>query len=477
VVTRARQASDRAVAIAVDSQGPAAELSRALETRGVRTRAVASMHEAAANAAVVACCLAEAPSPEQAGELARACERAVRAGAPPVVLTAFPPPSSGRRLAETAAALAYMQAHGAILCADPDTWLETIVLAYAYPMPAGPRVAVVAPPGSWLSLSAAALAAERASFGSRVPPVHRDAASVGPVDVVLVDRSEITPSTPDRVGSALVVPVVGRIENLHGSQISLAGLRQAMEAVSLAGRASQRIRAGLGPADVDDLPDPPPDHERFDRQVSQLDERAGDHETKVLLKAYGVNITRQAVATTPSRATSVAKRAGFPVEMKPWSPDAPTEPEGCPVETDLKNAPDVRRAFVAIPKAAGLDPGSPVIVRETPPRGRELRARICQLGALEWTVIVDIGGAPGPIAAPAPLRPIDARELARYVEASRVGDPEPDREALAELLRRASHMVVAHQDVFVSLDLARVIVAPRGQGAVVVDARAVLTSR
>ena len=41
---------------------------------------------------------------------------------------------------ERAPALAYLRAPGAILCADPNVWLETLALVSSYGMPAGPRV-------------------------------------------------------------------------------------------------------------------------------------------------------------------------------------------------------------------------------------------------------------------------------------------------------------------------------------------------
>jgi hypothetical protein len=90
---------------------------------------------------------------------------------------------------------------------------------------------------------------------------------------------------------------------------------------------------------------------------------------------------------------------------------------------------------------------------------------------------VRIAGAPRPIAAPAPLRPIDAEEIARHVETSREGDLDIDREALADLLVRASHLAADHGDVFEQIELSRVIATPAGERPVVVDARARLHPR
>jgi hypothetical protein len=234
---------------------------------------------------------------------------------------------------------------------------------------------------------------------------------------------------------------------------------------------------GLGPAPRAASAELQIDRERLARQLAKLttETRLGDHETKVLLAAYGVPITRQAVAVTPSAAVKLARRAGYPVELKPWGHDLPAEPAGCPVERGVTSDALVRQAFGAVLAAAGKTgaEGAAVIVRETPPAGRELSVSLLRLPALGWTVVLDPpGGAPA--AAPAPLRLIDAHALAAQVIASRAGEPEPDRTGLANLLRRASHLVVDLDERIASLDLARVVVGGRGSRTLVVDAHAAL---
>src|SRR6185295_8892677 len=108
-----------------------------------------------------------------------------------------------------------------------------------------------------------------------------------------------------------------------------------------------------------------------------------------------------------------------------------------------------------------------------PPAGREVAVSFLELPSLGWTVVLD---APGSrlAAAPAPLRLIDAQALAAHVIASRAGDPEPDRANLANLLRRASHLVVDVERIH-SLELSRVIVGGRAPvRTLVVDASASL---
>ena len=209
------------------------------------------------------------------------------------------------------------------------------------------------------------------------------------------------------------------------------------------------------------------------REVGALESRLGDQRAKALLKAYGAPVTRQGLATTPSAAVNIARKVGFPVEVKPHADELATEPAGCPVERGVTSDARVRQAYAvvlsAVPAAAGA-----VIVRETPPAGRELAVSLTRLPALGWTVVLELPG--GQIAAaPAPLRLVDAKELAAQVVASRAGEPEPDRTGLANLMRRASHLVVDLDRRLARLELARVVIGGRGARTLVVDAYAELT--
>ena len=263
---------------------------------------------------------------------------------------------------------------------------------------------------------------------------------------------------------------------LAGDTLALYGIRAALGAMDVLGNAAERIAIGLGPAPAAALAELSVDLELRTRQLNKLAAgmRVGDHETKVLLKAYGVPITRQAVATTPSAAVKAARGAGYPVELKPWGHDLPTEPAGCPVERNVTSDALVRRAYSAVLAAAGRSPNATdsgsVIVREAPPLGRDLAVSFIRLPALGWTVVIDAPGAPHVAAAPAPLRVADAQALAAVVVASRAADPEPDRAGLANLLRRASHLVIDLDSRLARLELPRVIVGGRGARTLVVDA-------
>ncbi|HPH68438.1 MAG TPA: acetate--CoA ligase family protein [Kofleriaceae bacterium] len=452
----------------------AAQAARIIAARGLAIAASAHTTDA-----VFAWSSARALDGATAVELAGLCSQAAARGVPAVVL-APSATGTGQPAIEQSAALAYVRSHAAVVTADPDLWLEAIVMLSRWPLPRGGSVALIAEPGSWLAAQAAALTDDAAlpRLWSALT-AQRDTSREDRTDIVLFDAAVDAPAVRP-VADALWIGVVARAE-LAGDTPALLGARTALAAATMVGAAAERIGVGLGPAPVSAKQDLEIDHERMTRQLDRLsesDERLGDHETKAMLASYGVAITRQAVATTASAALRIAKRAGFPVELKPWGPEVRAERDGCPVETNITTGADVRRAFSAVLTANGQssneEDGAAVIVRETPPRGRELAASFIKLPAVGWTVVVSGTGHAVPLAAPAPLRMVDALALASQLLASRASEAEPDRQGLATLLRRASHLIVDHHTRFVRIELARIVVGARGERTVVVDAYAEL---
>jgi hypothetical protein len=436
----------------------------ALRARGITGRIVDEPHE---DDEVLAWALAAPPAGAAAVELAARCARAAEAGRPICLLTPGVR-GSNRAAIERAAAMSYLRAHGAAVCHDIDAWLEAIVMLVRFGLPAGPRAAVIAPVGSWLEAQATAIVIEAEATGARSPLTAPD----DPTDVVLYDPAL---GVPPRTTPGMHVAVAPRGE-LAGDTPALYTARAALAAIATLGRAAERIAVGLGPASASASAELSINRELLERQLADLDKlrlpRIGDHGVKALLKAYNVDIPRQAVARTPSEAVKKARLVGYPVEIKPWGHDLPSEPEGCPIEKDVSSDALVRQAFTAVlAKAKKHTTSDTVIIRETPTPGREVSVTFLQLGSLGWTVVLEAGSRIA--AAPAPLRLIDAQALAAHVVASRAGDPDPDRAGLANILRRASHLVVDVPSI-ATLELPRVIVGGRGARTLVVDAFATL---
>lgn len=485
-------ADELAVTIRFGDTGLDAELGAILTARGLAHGPLpqpgpAGIESAIGRGDLVAWVIDDPIGLASAAALAPSCAAAARAGRPVVALAA-PPREGGRArpgprspAIDRAAALAHLVAAGAVIVDDPDVWIEAIVLCAAIGVPAGPRAAVVAAPDSWLERSARALGAEAAARGGRGPAMLGSGDDLAPTDAVVVDVDAAAPEP--RHARALIVPVAPRAE-LAGDRLALHGVRAALAAIGAVGQAAARAALGTGPAPLAARDGLEIDAARVGRQLDKLldgdERRVGDHEAKVLLAAYGVPITRQAVATTPSAAVRIAKKAGFPVELKPWGAEIASERAGCPVERGIATASEVRRAFLAVLGAAGLPvgeaDGAAVIVREAPPAGREVYAWFEPLGPLGWTCVVEVAGG-APAAAPAPLRLVDAERLASAVAATRAGEAEPDRAGLANLLRRASHLAVDHGDRFARVELGTIVLGGRGGRTLVVDAAIELRDR
>jgi hypothetical protein len=465
------------VALAADDERTASDLAAACAARGVRVESLGLEEAIVAPVGAVAFAPTVAPGLAEAGRLGRLSQAAAEARRPLVVLAAFER-TRGKAADERAMALSWLRAHGAIVLTDPDAWLETAILIASHGPPPGPRACVIAPPGSWLHLQATALAIEEeAGGGVRVPVVEPEPPP--PADVALVDCTLGPAARESRPGGPLLVAVAARAELCPpGGPPVLVGLRPALAAVQAAGAFAERAALGLGPAPIADAKKLRPLRERVDKALLGADDRLGDHEAKLLCSAYGVAVIRQAVATTPSAAVRFAESLGFPVEVRLWEPSLGNERDRpSSVATGVKNPPDVRRAFASVASGSGLDIGVPVIVRATPPGGRELSVRFERAPELGWTLVAEIPGAGRPLAAPAPLRRVDADELAANLEASRSGDAAPDRAALADLLVRASFAAAAEEASIESLELSRVVVSPKGGGALVVEAHARLRKK
>tara|TARA_R110002096_G_scaffold44526_8_gene120244 strand:+ start:50628 stop:52058 length:1431 start_codon:yes stop_codon:yes gene_type:complete len=417
---------------------------------------------------VLSMILETVPSCKEAALLGARIAAYARQGLPPVVLIPLPlatpkkPPA--RSGDEHAASLALLRGRGAIVLRDPNIWLECIVLLSAHGVPTGPNGAIVAEPGAWLAISASALQKRAEAVGERFSPSSASLDGSRATDFVLTDAPPASASK----ARVLFIPIAAVASKESGALI---GLANALAAAEAAGQASRRISAGDGPASNADAPDDEFDEARFERQLDKLAEAVGDHECKVLLSSYGVSITRQAVATTPSAATRIAKKAGYPVEIKAWGAHQPSEPEGALVLTDVATAADVRRSYSTVCMKAEAEA---VIIRETPMTGREVQVHFRTMGAVGLVCFLYQRGSREPVAALAPLRKIDAEAMARHVVASRAGDQDPDWAALASLLRNASYMVSANPRL-VSVELNRVVVGNHGEGALVVDARARLS--
>lgn len=216
-----------------------------------------------------------------------------------------------------------------------------------------------------------------------------------------------------------------------------------------------------------------------------------EHESKVVLRGFGVEITRQAVASSASGAAQYADTIGYPVVLKAVSPDLRRKQELGAVVLGLTTSAAVRRAYATIvhnvethAPTAHLDG---VLVAEQAPEGLELHCGAIRLHTGEMAIFgraLGLSPPAEPCFALAPLAPADARLLAHAVLARvpalrRASDPGVAE--LAALLLRLDALVqhfdrdlspgTAGRLISVELSPLRLIGPPRGY--LTLDARIV----
>ena len=178
-----------------------------------------------------------------------------------------------------------------------------------------------------------------------------------------------------------------------------------------------------------------------------------EHESKVVLRGFGVEITRQAVASSASGAAQFAETIGFPVVLKALSPDLRRKQELGAVMLGLTNGAAVRRAYATI--VQNVEHNAPtahldgVLVAEQAPDGLEIHCGAVRLHTGEMAIFGRALGLPlltEVTLALSPLEHADALLLAHAVLA-RVPVPalrrasDPGVGELAALLLRIDALV------------------------------------
>lgn len=235
----------------------------------------------------------------------------------------------------------------------------------------------------------------------------------------------------------------------------------------------------------------PLDDSGYDRSLEVLrsaGEVLSEHESKVVLHGFGMEVTRQAVASSASGAASFAETIGFPVVLKAVSPDLRRKRELGAVVLDLTTAASVRRAYAQI--VANVEERAPdahldgVLVAEQIDEGLELQCGAVRLDSGE----IALYGRPIGLQAPqehvlvaSPLSTEDALLLANAI-LTRVPVPalrrrsDPDVEVVASLFLRLDELVRESEDRLLSVDLTPIRLIGGERGYVTLDARIVQRS-
>ncbi len=196
-----------------------------------------------------------------------------------------------------------------------------------------------------------------------------------------------------------------------------------------------------------------------------------EHESKRLLSAYGIPVTREALARDPEEAVSIAKDLGYPVALKACSHTLLHKSEIGAVELGLGDAAAVRRACGRL---LNLRDGSldGVLVQELVPGNRELALGLLRDPRFGPCVMLGLGGAMAELLRDAVFRiaPIDRAEAAAMTGELRHagilgpfrGQAPADVEAVCRSLAALSRLG-AELDRVAEVDVNPLIITPEGR--------------
>ncbi|WP_225824473.1 acetate--CoA ligase family protein [Streptomyces naphthomycinicus] len=207
-----------------------------------------------------------------------------------------------------------------------------------------------------------------------------------------------------------------------------------------------------------------------------------EHAAKQLLRAYGVRVPREQLVTSAAAAVRAAGQVGYPVVMKASGAQIAHKTELGLVKIGLTSASQVRDAYreltdIARYEGVGLDG---VLVCQMVGQGVEMMVGVTHDDLFGPTVTVGLGGILVEVLHDAAVRvPPFGEDQARAMLAELRGRalldgvrgrPPADVDALVEVVLRVERMALELGSHLAELDINPLMVLPRGQGAVALDA-------
>jgi acetate---CoA ligase (ADP-forming) len=192
-----------------------------------------------------------------------------------------------------------------------------------------------------------------------------------------------------------------------------------------------------------------------------------EHEAKGVLAAYGIDVTREEVASSPAAAARAAAAIGFPVVVKASSPELLHKAGRGLVRLDLTSAAEVKRAAAEL-----LDVAPEVLVAEQVAGGIECVVGVTQDELFGPAVMFGLGGVFVEVFRDVTFRvpPFDRAEAARMIDEVRgsvlLGR---NRRHVVDAIMRVQRLAVDHADDLDELDVNPLVVLPGGR-AVALDA-------
>jgi len=210
-----------------------------------------------------------------------------------------------------------------------------------------------------------------------------------------------------------------------------------------------------------------------------------ERESKAVLSAFGIPVTREETARTAEEAVTIAGRIGYPVALKVDSPDILHKTEAGAIRLGVSGDRELREAFAEVlASARRYSPAARlngVLVQEmVAPGGTEVIVGVKSDPQFGPVVIFGLGGIFVEILKDvarrvAPLTRDEARAMIKEIRGYALltgarGRAKADLDALAEVLVKVAGMALVLKDELAELDINPLIVLPEGKGVKVADA-------
>ncbi|MFB6619278.1 acetate--CoA ligase family protein [Streptomyces sp. NPDC085524] len=235
----------------------------------------------------------------------------------------------------------------------------------------------------------------------------------------------------------------------------------------------------------EDAPRTPSPSYRKAQALMRPGQQLSEHAAKQLLRAYGIRVPREQLVTSAAAAVRAAGLVGYPVVMKASGPQLAHKTELGLVKIGLTSASQIRDAYRELTDIARYEnvPLDGILVCQMVERGVEMVVGVTQDELFGPTVTVGLGGVLVEVLRDAAVRvPPFGEDQARamlgelrghaLLEGVR-GAPAADVDALVEVILRIQRMALELGDELSELDINPLMVLPRGQGAVALDALAI----
>jgi acyl-CoA synthetase (NDP forming) len=235
----------------------------------------------------------------------------------------------------------------------------------------------------------------------------------------------------------------------------------------------------------DEAPRSPSPSFRKAQELLRPNQRLSEHAAKQLLRAYGIRVPREQLVSSAAGAVRAAGQVGYPVVMKASGTRLAHKTELGLVRIGLTSASQVRDAYRELTDTARYEDVSldGVLVCQMVEPGVEMVVGVTHDDLFGPTVTVGLGGVLVEVLRDTAVRvpPFgeeQARNMLRELRGRALldgvrGRPPADVDALVEVILRVQRMALELDGDLAELDINPLVVLPKGQGAVALDALAV----